>query len=91
MVEDGLIGHDGSPVGVLSLELLGWLVEEQPELAQPQTPPGTLGSGARVCLPEGMSISWGCQVLPQPGCLSRWVVALVVQGGSSRPFSVSIF
>lgn len=64
VLEDGLIGHDGSPVGVLSLELLGWLVEEQPGLAQPQNPPGTLGSGARVCLPEGMSISWGCQGCP---------------------------
>lgn len=44
VLEDGLIGHDGSPVGALSLELLGWLVEEQPGLAQPQNPPGTLGS-----------------------------------------------
>ena len=53
MVEDGLIGHDGSPVGVLSLELLGWLVEEQPELAQPQTPQGHLALGLEsACLKE---------------------------------------
>lgn len=61
------------------MELLGWLVEKQTELAQPPTPTGTLGSRAQVCLPGGMSISWGCQVLPQPGCLSCWVVALVVR------------
>lgn len=71
------------------MEPLGWLVEKQPELAWLLTPTGTVGSGARVCLLEGMSISWGCQVLPQPGCQSHWEVALVTQGGSSIPFSVS--
>lgn len=63
------------------MEPLGWLVEEQPELDGLLTPTGTLVSGARVCLLEGMSISWGCQ--------SHWEVALVTQGGSSIPFSVS--
>ena len=69
------------------MELIGWLVEEQPELAQPLTPTGTLGSEAQVCLPEGRSISWGRQVLSLPGCQSCWVV----QGGRARPFSVSTF
>lgn len=81
MAQGSLIGRDSSSVRHIKLGAIRVAGRRTARAGRATDPQGTLVSGARVCLLEGMSISWGCQ--------SHWEVALVTQGGSSIPFSVS--